>query len=701
MKKILFILTILSLLISGCAQVNVQTKKYYILEYKSVKENRDLFKDTKLNYVIRVLEPELPRTYDRKQMVLRTSENMIEYDYDNLWADQINTSISGIVQTRISRYRIFPQVIKEIEQQADYEVVMKINTMEFMDYKTQWAAHVNMDFYLRRVSDNQFVIHYYSERSAPLYERNFEMYVQTLNDLLMDETDKFLLKSTNYLKLPNKDVVPDSLKMNDNGNIVEALIDTTQYSGNEGDFSSLGRLYLSAKTDPDYEPPYTISDKNGNNLGSYKMGSDALLEPGKYTIEVGSGSASQKIVKEVEIFPRYKLMQKPEWGWLSVNVLDENRSETDLRYELFDLETTESYGFGYGIKEGVGQKLETWILKPGRYKIVFNGLPYNTYEHFTTVEVKAGEYEQLTTVYDTQTSSLLGAGIIMQEMLGSKNRFKVSILNHLNANFLSINSDKKNEYNYSYSFNEQLDSKLIYDKFPHYYTMKNITELGVSKSKGTDLRFSSDKFDLKNTYVLFFFNWIGVYSRADLSTHFVNEYIQDKESKHYRKIDENNNVTDYNTKKFQLKPSIFPLTTKEGLGLNVRLFNTSKANLNIRAGLGLRQDMNDDVFIYNTTIGDTLVYTESKSVYQKGTEVSLNGNFQILPDLTYSTNADMLIPFNKDLYSSVDWDNNINLRIFKALSWDYSLNMKYNKEVKNYIEFDHSLYLRFTYVFTR
>jgi ABC-type uncharacterized transport system auxiliary subunit len=701
MKKLLFILSILILFLSGCAQVKVQAKKYYIMEYKSVKEKKETFQNQNFNYVIRVLDAELPRTYDRKQIVLRTSENMIEYDYDNLWADQLNSSISSLVYNRLSRYKVFPQVIKEIQQRADYEVVMQINAIEFMDYKTKWAAHLNMDFYLRRTSDNQFVVHYYSERSSALYEKNFEMYVQTLNDLLMEETDRFLEKSIKYLNSPLLNAPSDSLFLNGNGHTLTVLSDSTTYKLNEGDFSSLGRLYLNSKTDPDYEPPYSITDANGISLGSYKMGSDALLEPGKYTVEVGSGSASQKIVKEVEIYPRYKYMMKPEWGWLTINILDENRNEIDERYELFDLETTESYGFGYGVQEGVGQKLETWILKPGYYKLVMNGLSFNTYTNFATIEVKAGEHEQLTVVYDTQNNSMQGAGKFIQDSFGSKNKLKVSILNHLNANFSSNNSVEKKKYNYTSTVNEQLDSKLIYDSFPHYYSMKNITELGISKDTGLDLKFSTDKFDLKNTYVFFFFNWIGAYSRADLNTHFLSEYILDKSNKKYKKIDKDGNETNYFTKKLQVKSSFYPLITKEGLGLNLRLFNTSKANLNIRTGLGLRQDINRDVFLKDSESGDTLIYKESNSVYQRGTEVSVNGNFQIFPDLTYSTNADLLFPFNKNKYSNIDWENNINLRIFKAVSWDYSLNMKYNKDVKNYVDISHTLYLRFTYIFTR
>jgi len=79
------------------------------------------------------------------------------------------------------------------------------------------------------------------------------------------------------------------------------------------------------------------------------------------------------------------------------------------------MSNAESFGFGYGAREEVGEHLLTWILKPGTYKITLNGQSFNTYIDFTTVELVKGELVQLTMVVDSESGHLIGAGILNQE----------------------------------------------------------------------------------------------------------------------------------------------------------------------------------------------------------------------------------------------------------------------------------------------
>jgi hypothetical protein len=100
---------------------------------------------------------------------------------------------------------------------------------------------------------------------------------------------------------------------------------------------------------------------------------------------------------------------------LTIKIIDENRNSIDNRYEIFKMSNAESFGFGYGAREEVGEHLLTWILKPGTYKITLNGQSFNTYIDFTTVELVKGELVQLTMVVDSESGHLIGAGILNQE----------------------------------------------------------------------------------------------------------------------------------------------------------------------------------------------------------------------------------------------------------------------------------------------
>ena len=103
----------------------------------------------------------------------------------------------------------------------------------------------------------------------------------------------------------------------------------------------------------------------------------------------------------------------------------------------------------------------------------------------------------------------------------------------------------------------------------------------------------------------------------------------------------------------------------------------------------------------NITINDIehRIYTEQKSESTTGTEVSVVGNFQLPFNLTYSTNADFLFPFSKDDDYTMEWENVINLKLFKYISLDYKLKLenKIPETGDEYIVEKHSLFLRVTY----
>ena len=125
--------------------------------------------------------------------------------------------------------------------------------------------------------------------------------------------------------------------------------------------------------------------------------------------------------------------------------------------------------------------------------------------------------------------------------------------------------------------------------------------------------------------------------------------------------------------------------------------------MSLRAGFGIRQDINNN--FYDLTSTETIndiehrIYTEQKSESTTGTEVSVVGNFQLPFNMTYSTNADFLFPFSKIDNYTMEWENVINLKLFKYISLDYKLKLenKIPETGNEYIVEKHSLFLRVTY----
>jgi len=246
-----------------------------------------------------------------------------------------------------------------------------------------------------------------------------------------------------------------------------------------------------------------------------------------------------------------------------------------------------------------------------------------------------------------------------------------------------------------------LDNRLIYDNFPIHYSLKNLTELGTTKYPDSDFRISSDDMDLKNTFIYYFWEKLGLYARVDMNSHFFKENYYSSDKFDFIKQDAGGNMVEQgqNVDEVEIKSHFFPLVLKEGLGINLRLLSHAKASLYLRTGFGMRQDINNDVFNYSHT--DSLnnrVYLEEESVYKEGTEISVVGNFQLPLNLNYSTNADFLFPFEKGEKNSMEWENVFNMKLFKYISLDYKIKLR-NKQVEDdYIISEHTLFLRVTYI---
>jgi len=126
--------------------------------------------------------------------------------------------------------------------------------------------------------------------------------------------------------------------------------------------------------------------------------------------------------------------------------------------------------------------------------------------------------------------------------------------------------------------------------------------------------------------------------------------------------------------------------------------------MSVRTGFGLRQDFNNGVYELSDSYTDSSniehrTYQEQDTDYTTGLEASLVGSFQLPFNLSYTTNADFLFPFNKNDSNVLEWENTISLKLLKYISIDYKLKLENKKpEIgSEYIMENHSLFLRITY----
>ncbi|MBC8313201.1 MAG: membrane integrity-associated transporter subunit PqiC [Candidatus Cloacimonetes bacterium] len=702
MKKYTLLILIILFLI-GCVAREFIPRNYYILEYYQHSEDKKMKQDEPIDCSVLVQDTDIPRTYSRKQIVVRHFGPKITYSDNDIWAVKLQNIIPNLITKRLNRYNLFTRVQREfLDEHPKYVISSKINNIELFKSEYLMQARLNISFSFSESDEGTLLVRHSVDREKKLLDENVETFVQTINDILLTETDNFIQKILNHFEgIKPEEITKDKAKISD-----ISLVEIEK----QEEISGMGLLLLPAITRTGDEPYYKIYDKLGEEV-SGKMGEAIPLSAGEYSIKYGSGSESQKMNKgNIEIVPRYKKIVEPDWGCLTVDIIDENRNFVKMQYELFQGKTGASYGTEFTKEEGVGEHQKIWILEPGRYKITINNEPFNTYQDFTTVYVEKGEYQEIMLVVGTgddgNPTNLVGAGVLEEEeLLASEQKLKFSSAIHGNVNFSSNKESEEGDYQTTLTLNSQFDNKLIYDEFPFHYTLKNLVEVGITKEADDffgDMKISSDDFDLKNTLIYYFIKDLGIYTRVDLNSHLFpeNEYLDDDTTK-YKKIDIEGNLVNSDTTKLvdeiQVKKSFFPLTLKEGLGINYRILNYAKANLNLRAGFGLQQVFNNDVYKYDKPDEyDYKIYLEEESIYTKGTEVSLIGTFQLPFNLTYTLDADFLFPFEKDESITMEWENIFNLRLFKFISINYKLKLKLTED-EQFVSKDHTLFLRATY----
>ncbi len=707
MKKII-VLSLSIIFLFGCMARNIVPRNYFILEYYSHSEKDELKLEKPIEQSVYIEDTKVPRTYNRKQIVVRHFGPRITYSDNNLWGVKLSKIIPNLLKKRLDSYNMFKNTQRELfTSTPGYIIDSNINNIEMYISETLYQARLNIDFtYRKKDTENPLVVHSANIERVML-KQDFDTYAQTINEILLEEIDKFAAKINIYNAYgPQALIEQDNLPIEIDPLLVEIL-------DSEEDNSGKGLLLVPAITRTENEPYYKVYDKYGYER-SAKIGEAFPLMEGTYSLEYGSGNQDQKMIrKNVKVHPRYKTIVEPDWGCLIVEIMDESRNFAKVIYEVFDLNDGESFGSEFPAEVELGEQEKVWVLKPGHYKITINNEPFNTYTDFTTVLIEEGSVQKLTIVMETDEegnpTNMAGAGILEESFLAaSLEPLKLSSAIHINGNLNSDNEINENDPEVIITMNSQLENYLIYDKDPLYYNMKSVIDLGISKTTDTDFRLASDEFDLKNTGIYYFVKDLGFYGRFDVNSHFFDEKQYSSEDFYYKKFDDNNIAIGDSvlSDEIKIKSSFFPIELKEGIGINYRILNLSRANLSFRAGFGIRQFFNDDVFVYNPS--ETFIdanniehrrYYELASTNTTGTELSLVGSFQLPFNLVYASNADFYFPFEKNDEYTFEWENSFNLNLFKHISLDYKFNLEKLGEDSgiDYLVREHSLFLRVTY----
>lgn len=493
-----------------------------------------------------------------------------------------------------------------------------------------------------------------------------------------------------------------------------------------------GGIFVPRVTASQNEPDIDILDSAQKTIVSGPSGHTYGVEPGRYSVLLGSGGHNQRIVRRVTVEEGRTVPIVPDWAGLTIETVDSIATPFRGEYELVRIDEFEPFGRGFGANPDLGEVVKTWILKPGIYKILGVGQGYNSLINFVTVMLIPGELTKVLLVQGGTDFRILGGGTVEvapHNKISSHWKYGANIGGSVNFNSKLDRIAKDSTMNTTLGLLTTF--WLNYEHPPYeWQTRIRLDEgLNLSGQDVADLITNADDFLFNSLFIWRFLPWLGPYGLAEMRTSFFPQQIVRSEPNKYfcpLKSDSTLSIPQRfdSSNTFSIKPSFSPLLLDVGVGANADVFSFTYFELKLRAGFEssysyfpeqYRSVLVSDAKWGKGTTGDTttvdamkdksmvLVVVEPSSSFGFGPQTSINGMIRIGRYITADGELKIFAPIAPEqrfLRPDFDLQTNVSWRIARWITLDYSYTflLQQPKEVASqYNNSTQGIWLRFSY----
>ncbi|MBW1877161.1 MAG: hypothetical protein JRJ84_02240 [Deltaproteobacteria bacterium] len=467
-----------------------------------------------------------------------------------------------------------------------------------------------------------------------------------------------------------------------------------------------GGLFVPSLTSPHDEPPVVLVGAT-EDVWDLPTGKRVVLDPGRYTVIVTSGSPAQGVAQVVEVLDGETTMVPVTWGALRVEVTDAKRVPHRGGYELIRADNREPYGTGFGADTLQGESLLTWLLPPGVYRIVKVGANYRALEDFATVYVPESGFVRFRLVTDRDTGDFLASGMLLPEEFGtqttSEKPWFTSVIFGADGALVHQTNVVGVQNQLLISGNLFLDGQFVYRHLDHNFSALLQVEEGASLIRplpGDPLPLVKSRDRLRGDllYTWFPHQTAGPYVRAAATTQaFRTQLLASVDTDFEREYADGSieQETVEAGETFHVADPWAPTIIRQGAGLNTRFVNNRWFTLNVRLGFGMRQNLFRGAWLLNDDPHTTTVeYLEVESFNDAGLEGTVVATARLPGWATYATDVEVFADFGRLGAPSLEWRNTLSLRLTRNLSINYYANIELFPEVVERAQFEQSLLLR-------
>lgn len=488
-----------------------------------------------------------------------------------------------------------------------------------------------------------------------------------------------------------------------------------------------GGIFIPRLTELHKEPDIEIVDSLKRTVVSGEPGVTYSVEPGKYSVMIGSGTHRQRIIRNVEVEEFNTVPVLPDWSGLIVETIDTNSTVIRGEYEVVRIDEFEPFGRGYGADVTLGEAVKAWILKPGIYKILGRGESYNTLKNFVTVRLLPGELTRLVLIEREDDMAIMGGGTIEIDA-GRKITSNWKYGGNVGGNIQFVGDIDRSQENRQ----DDLSSMLSLNTAIWLRYLNNPidweTTISLKEGFNIDRQVSSfsfqgaaDDFKVRSLFIWRFYKWLGPYGNSEFKTNLLpKNLLRDKKERFYFIKDDNSlDTANYSIESsLRLNPSFCPLTVDIGGGANIDALNLNMLDIAVRLGAGGsynnypdrysevpnskavydRESLELDQKVKNSIL---LRREKRKDIFELGPLGSISGNLRIGRFGSASAEIKLFAPvFPENRFENPDFDLStiLSWRVARGVTLDYefSYQLKQPEDAKVNLA-SNTILLRFSF----
>jgi len=483
--------------------------------------------------------------------------------------------------------------------------------------------------------------------------------------------------------------------------IVLNIADVASFPGGDTVLKNQGAIFVPALTSTQSEPFWSIYDADGELIQTSKTNKVIALNPGCYSIEIGSGRKNQ--LEKINVLVESNKVSKvqPTLGALVIHTIDEEETPYRGLYLLFDFISRDDYGFGRGAEEESGERVNTWLLKPGFYKIVGPLESFDAKKNFTIVEVEPGKVKHHVIVMTRESGDFLGAGLVPDgdftvrgSITGRPSRVQMGgfvFKARIGGDFSQNSSDDQvglGGNSLGFGLFTDFSANYLYKK--HFFNLFLNLEGGVRKNSDENfIRKVRDELSLSSIYIHQTWPLVGGYARLQATSQFADTLI--------RFEDETSVIVDNDAPQtvdnIRVSSTLNPLFLEQGIGLNFRIMKKVYADLDARVGFSMRETVTRSGFIVDddSSSTDAVELKTLHSDFASGGELVLVGSARFAQVISYRLDANT---FHTGSEFSMRINNTLSFRIAKSFSIGFLLGFRRDETTNYETNYSQGLFVR-------